>query len=948
MSVDYKSTVFLPRADNFPMRARLPQREPETLQTWDEMDLFGRLRRQSAGREKFVLHDGPPYANGHLHMGHALNKILKDAINRSMQMLGYDAHYVPGWDCHGLPIEWKVEEGYRKAGKDKDSVDPVEFRRECREFADYWISQQIEEFKRFGVVGNWSDPYLTMSYPAEAQIVREIGKFLLNGGMYKGDRPVLWSVAEKTALADAEVEYHEHTSRTIWVRFPVVTASHRALAGSSVMIWTTTPWTIPGNRAIAYDAGETYAVLEVTQPGEGSLAQAGEKLVVGKALAEQVASDCALDGYKIAAELTGAELDGTVTAHPFRGQGYDFDVPLLAGDFVTMDQGTGFVHVAPGHGTDDWLLGRRHGLAMPHNVDADGYFVDGVPLFAGARVYTPEGKHGDANGRVIDALTRSGKLVTQGKLRHSYPHSWRSKVPLIFRNTPQWFISMETNALREKALAAIEETDFYPASGKTRLYSMIENRPDWCVSRQRKWGVPLPIFVHKQTGEALRDAEVIERIAQVFEQEGGDAWFNSDPQRFLGEAYDANDYEQVTDVVEVWFDSGSTHAFVLEARADLKWPASLYLEGSDQHRGWFHTSMLESAGTRGHAPYEGVLTHGFVLDPHGRKMSKSLGNVIAPQDIMAEKGADILRLWVVASDYSEDLRIGEEILRYQADAYRRMRNTLRYLIGNLDGFAEGERVQPGDMPELERWVLHRLWEIDRAIMPAIRRYDLMSVYRELYRFCEIDLSAFYFDVRKDVLYCDRPDSTRRKACRTVLDALFHHLTAWLAPILAFTAEEAWWARGTGPEKSVHERLFPDVPDAWADKGLADKWARVRKVRRVVTGALEREREAKQIGASLQAHPTVYIADAALLDAVADVDLALVSITSQITVERGEGPEGAYRLDEVPGVAVTPGLADGAKCQRCWQVLPEVGGDPKAPETCGRCADAVHALGAAAE
>ena len=715
MSVDYKSTVFLPRADSFPMRARLPQREPETLKAWDEMDLFGRLREQSKGREKFVLHDGPPYANGHLHMGHALNKILKDAINRSMQMLGYDAHYVPGWDCHGLPIEWKVEEGYRKDGKDKDSVDPVEFRRECREFADYWISQQIEEFKRFGVVGNWSEPYLTMSYPAEAQIVREIGKFLLNGGMYRGDRPVLWSVAEKTALADAEVEYHEHTSRTIWVRFPVVTASRDALEGASVMIWTTTPWTIPGNRAIAYDPEETYAVLEVTQPGEGSLAEAGEKLVVGKALLEQVASDCAFDGYKVVAELTGAELEGTQCAHPFRGQGYDFDVPLLAGDFVTMDQGTGFVHIAPGHGTDDWLLGRRHKLAMPHNVDADGYFVDSVPLFAGARVYTPEGKHGDANGRVIDALKDAGKLVTQGKLRHSYPHSWRSKVPLIFRNTPQWFISMETNDLRKKALAAIEETDFYPAAGKTRLYSMIENRPDWCVSRQRKWGVPLPIFVHKETGEPLRDADVIERIAQVFEQEGGDAWFNSDAQRFLGEAYDADDYEQVTDVVEVWFDSGSTHAFVLEARDELKWPASLYLEGSDQHRGWFHTSMLESAGTRGHAPYEGVLTHGFVLDPNGRKMSKSLGNVIAPQDIMAEKGADILRLWVVASDYSEDLRIGEEILRYQADAYRRMRNTLRYLIGNLDGFSENERVDPADMPEMERWVLHRLWEIDRAI-----------------------------------------------------------------------------------------------------------------------------------------------------------------------------------------------------------------------------------------
>jgi isoleucyl-tRNA synthetase len=521
-------------------------------------------------------------------------------------------------------------------------------------------------------------------------------------------------------------------------------------------------------------------------------------------------------------------------------------------------------------------------------------------------------------------------------------------VPLIFRNTPQWFISMETNDLRQKALKAIDETAFYPPGGKNRLYAMIENRPDWCVSRQRKWGVPLPIFVDKRTGAPLRDPQVIERIAQVFEQEGGDAWFQSDPQRFLGEAYDAANYEQVTDVVEVWFDSGSTHSFVLEQRDELKWPASLYLEGSDQHRGWFHTSLLESAGTRGRAPYEGVLTHGFVLDGKGIKMSKSFGNVIAPQDVMAEKGADILRLWVVASDYSEDLRISDEILGHQADAYRRLRNTLRFLIGNLADFEAGERVAPAEMPELERWVLHRLWEIDRAIVPAIRGYDWLTVYQQLYRFCEVDLSAFYFDVRKDCLYCDRPDALRRRACRTVLDQLFHHLTAWLAPIICFTAEEAWWARGTGPERSVHERLFPEVPDAWADQDLGDKWAKVRRVRRVVTGALEREREEKRIGASLQAHPTVYIAEDTLAEAVADVDLATVCITSAITVERGAGPAEAYRLEEVPGVAVVPGLAEGAKCQRCWQVLPEVGRDAKAPETCTRCADAVHALGAAAE
>ncbi len=948
MSVDYKSTVFLPRADSFPMRARLPQREPETLRKWDEMDLFGKLRAASARREKYILHDGPPYANGHLHMGHALNKILKDVVNRAWQMMGYDAHYVPGWDCHGLPIEWKVEERYRAQGRDKDEVPTTEFRRECREFAEKWIDVQIEEFKRLGVLGNWDKPYTTMSYAAEAQIVREIGKFLHGGALYRGSRPVLWSVAEKTALADAEVEYHDHTSPTIWVRFPVVRAGHPALEGAAVVIWTTTPWTIPGNRAVACDPDADYVVVEVRAAAGNERVRPGERIVVARALLAQVAAEAQLDDHAILAGMTGRELAGTVCAHPFRGQGYDFDVPLLEGDFVTMEQGTGFVHIAPGHGTDDWQLGRKHGLEVPHTVDADGAFMDHVPLFAGKRTYTPEGKPGDANPAVMDKLAEVGALLHRGKLRHSYPHSWRSKVPLIFRNTPQWFIAMDESGLREKALRAIDATAFYPAAGKARLRAMIESRPDWCVSRQRWWGVPLPIFVHKETGEPLRDPAVIDRVAAIFEEEGGDAWFESDPQRFLGEAHDAADFEQVTDVVEVWFDSGSTHAFVLEARPELKWPADLYLEGSDQHRGWFHTSLLESAGTRGRAPYDAVLTHGFVLDAKGHKMSKSLGNVIAPQDVMAEKGADILRLWVVASDYSEDLRIGEEILRYQVDAYRRLRNTLRYLIGNLADFDAAERLPAAEMPELERWVLHRLAELDAVVREGVRGYDFMTIYRELYHFCAVDLSAFYFDVRKDCLYCDRPDSTRRRACRSVLDTLFDCLTAWLAPLICFTAEEAWWARGGGEVESVHLRTFPEVPAAWRDAALDEKWARVRKVRRVVTGALEVERAEKRIGSGLQAHPTVYIADPALAGAVADVDLAEICITSAVTVVAEAPPEGAFTLDEVPGVGVVPGLAEGQKCQRCWQVLPEVGGFPEAPETCARCADAVRHLGKAAE
>ncbi|CAE7722163.1 ileS [Symbiodinium necroappetens] len=953
MSVDYRPTVFLPKTD-FPMRAGLAKKEPQTLARWQDMDLFEQQRKQSEGREKFILHDGPPYANGHLHIGHALNKILKDVINRAHQMLGKDAHYVPGWDCHGLPIEWKIEEQYRTAGKDKDSVPPLEFRRECRDFAEKWVKVQTEEFQRLGVLGDFERPYLTMSFDAEAQIVREIGKFLQNGGIYKGSRPVLWSVVERTALADAEVEYHEHVSQTIWVRFPVVRSKAPLLEGASVLIWTTTPWTIPGNRAVAFGEEIAYGVWQVETPGEGSHAAAGEKLVLAKDLADTVKADARIEAWTHLGDLSADDLAGAVCAHPWRGfapaaGGYDFDVPALAGDFVTTEQGTGFVHIAPGHGADDWALGLQHGIEIPQTVDGSGTFYDHVALVGGAVVYDENGKPGDANGRVIAALAEAGRLLHRGKLRHSYPHSWRSKAPLIFRNTPQWFISMETNELREKALKAIDETRFVPATGRNRLRSMIEQRPDWCISRQRLWGVPLPIFVDKKTGEALRDPAVIERVATAFEEEGGDAWFSSDPQRFLGNEYNAEDYEQITDVVEVWFDSGSTHSFVLEARPELKWPADLYLEGSDQHRGWFHTSLLESAGTRGRAPYEAVLTHGFILEEQGKeKMSKSKGNALSPQDVVDNQGADILRLWVVASNYEEDLRFGPEILKYQGDAYRRLRNTLRFLLGNLDGFQESERLDAEEMPELERWVLHRLAELDRQVRRNVEGFHFHALYQAVYTFCAVDLSAFYFDVRKDVLYCDRPDSLRRRACRTVLDEVFSCLTAWLAPILCFTAEEAWWARGKGPEASVHLRTFPEVPAGWLDEALAAKWSKVRDVRRVITGALELERADKRLGSSLQGHPEVFVARPDLLAAVADVDMADIAITSAITVTEGEGPAEAFRLDEVAGVAVTVRLAEGEKCERCWKVLPEVGSIPEAPGTCRRCADAVQHLGAAAQ
>jgi isoleucyl-tRNA synthetase len=944
MAIDYRSTVFLPRTA-FPMKAELPKREPELLKRWDGMDLFRRLRESARGREKFILHDGPPYANGHLHIGHALNKILKDVINRSQQMLGKDANYVPGWDCHGLPIEWKIEEKYRAQGKDKDEVPIVQLRRECRAFAEEWIEIQKREFRRLGVEGDWKNPYTTMSFDAEAQIVREIGKFLMNGGLFRGSKPVLWSVVEKTALAEAEVEYHDHKSTTIFVRFPVL-RSERGLAGAkpaSIVIWTTTPWTIPGNRGIAYGRDFDYVTIEVGETADGSLAERGERLVLARELLAEFARQAGIAGYEVSEEFSGAALAKTVCRHPLRGQGYDFDVPLFAADFVTKDQGSGFVHIAPGHGADDYEAGVANGLEVPQTVDEDGAFYSHVPLFAGKRVYTAAGKPGDANEAVIAALEAADALLARTTLVHAYPHSWRSKAPLIFRNTPQWFISMATNGLRQKALAAIEATRFVPAGGKARLYGMIESRPDWCISRQRAWGVPIAVFVDKRTGEPLRDQRVVDRIAEAFEAEGAEAWFASPPSRFLGNDYNPEDYEQVTDIVDVWFDSGSTHAFVLEKRPELAWPASLYLEGSDQHRGWFHSSLLESCGTRGRAPYDAVLTHGFVMDEQGRKMSKSLGNVTAPQTVVDKYGADILRLWVVWSDYSEDLRIGPEILKHLADIYRRLRNTLRYLLGNLAGFSESERLDAASMPELERWVLHRLAELDALVRKCIDGFDFHTLFTELHNFCAVDLSAFYFDIRKDVLYCDAAASLRRRAARTVLDRAFACLTAWLAPVLCFTAEEAWLARdGVADHDSVHLRVLPQVPGEWRDDALAAKWEVVRRLRRVVTGALEIERAEKRIGSSLQAHPVVH-AGREYLDAMRGLDLAELAITSAASLVEGAPPAGAFALPEVPGVGVTVGPAAGAKCERCWMVLPEVGRHADHPGLCERCHDVVAGL-----
>jgi isoleucyl-tRNA synthetase len=946
--LDYKDTVFLPRTE-FPMRGNLPAREPETLKRWQELNLFQRLRDASRGRPRFLLHDGPPYANGNIHIGHALNKILKDVINRTQQMLGKDANYVPGWDCHGLPIEWKIEEKYRAAGKDKDAVPVVEFRRECRDFAEHWIGVQREEFKRLGVEGDWAHPYTTMAYFAEAQIVREIGKFLMNGGLFRGSKPVMWSVVEKTALAEAEVEYHDHVSNTIYLRFPIVRSKLPALVGAGAVIWTTTPWTIPANRAMAYGNEIDYELIEVVSAGEGAVAKPGDKLLVAAALRPEFEKTARITAAKVIWSGKGEALAGTVARHPLAGRGYDFEVPLLPGGFVTTEQGTGFVHIAPGHGADDYELGIAHGIEVPQTVDEDGSYFAHVPLFAGKRVLRPDGKKGDADPAVMAALTEAGHLLAKDKLTHSYPHSWRSRAPLIFRNTAQWFISMEKNDLRRKSLAAIDETRFVPPQGRNRIYSMIESRPDWCISRQRAWGVPIAIFVDKRTGEPLRDQKVVDRVADAFEKEGADAWFASPPSRFLGNDHNPDHFEQITDIVDVWFDSGSTHAFVLESgKWDLTWPADVYLEGSDQHRGWFHSSLLESCGTRGAAPYKTVITHGFTLDEQGRKMSKSLGNVLAPQEVMKQYGADILRLWVaIGCDYSEDQRIGNEVLKFVADHYRRLRNTFRYLLGALDGWSETERLALDEMPELERWILHRLAELDRQVRAAAEEFELHNVYMELHNFCAVDLSAFYFDIRKDALYCDAPQSPRRRAVRTVLRELFGCLTAWLAPVLCFTAEEAWQHRpwkdgaGQGEEESVHLRLFPTVPAGWCNDTLAERWAKLRDLRRVVTGALEIERAEKRIGASLQAHPTIYLT--AELERLCDgLDMAEVSITSAATLVVGAAPPGAFTLADVPDVGVVVGQAQGEKCERCWRQVPDRGHDPQHPTLCGRCADAVSA------
>ena len=896
-----KFQINLPKTA-FSMKANLPAREPEFLKFWDKINLYKELRNSRKGHEKFVLHDGPPYANGNIHMGTALNKILKDIIVKFHQMDGKDSVYVPGWDCHGLPIEWKIEEQYKKNKRNKNEVPIVEFRKECRSFAEKWIEVHKDQFKRLGVIGDWENYYSTMSYDAEAQIVRELGKFLKEGSLYRGFKPVLWSTVEKTALADAEVEYQDHKSDTIYASFQVKKSNIKELIDSEIVIWTTTPWTIPANKALAYNENLDYLLVKISDKSDFE----NRKIVVAEALLESVKKNCNIEKYEILKKIKGKELKDTVCKHPFFDLGYHYDIPLLEARFVTTEQGTGIVHCAPSHGPDDFNLCLNNGIKAVETVDGDGKYTKNVALFEGIHIFK-------ANHLVIEKLKEQKKLLANGELIHSYPHSWRSKAPLVHRATPQWFISMESHKLRNKALKAIDDTAFYPSKGKERLRSMIETRPDWCVSRQRVWGVPLPIFVNKKDNKILIDEDVFENIARIYEKEGSDCWFSDDPQKFLGSKYKADDYDKLSDIVEVWFDSGSTHSFVLEKRNDLKWPASMYLEGSDQHRGWFHSSLLESCGTRGRAPFESILSHGFVVDGKGLKMSKSLGNVIAPEDILKKYGADILRIWVASSNYAEDLRIDYSILDQHAESYRKIRNTFRYLLGNLNDKFENvdlENINFENLPELEKFLLNKIYNLNERFKKYFVNYDFHNLYKELLNFCTVDLSAFYFDIRKDTLYCDPINSDKRKSSIIILNILLDSLLRWFAPILSFTTEEIYQLVSK-KNKSIHLEKFQNFPKKFKNEELEKKWTELIKIRNICNMSIEEKRASKEIGSSLEALINIQLNNS-YKKIVGNIDLSELCITSKAEI--------IYNNNE--DIVVNTKKALGEKCPVCWKISPE--------------------------
>ncbi|MHA3840684.1 isoleucine--tRNA ligase [Sphingomonas aestuarii] len=1002
---DYRDTVFLPKTD-FPMKAGLAAKEPAILDRWARIGVYDRLREQRRGRERFILHDGPPYANGDIHMGHAMNKVLKDIVVRSQTLMGKDAPYIPGWDCHGLPIEWKIEEAYRKKKLNKDEVPQAEFRAECREYAANWVGIQRAQFERLGVMGDWEDPYLTMNYASEAVIAGELLKFAMSGQLYRGAKPVMWSPVEKTALAEAEVEYEDVVSTQIDVAFEIVDAPNAPeLVGAHAVIWTTTPWTIPVNQALAYGEEIEYVAVRlsggmVTEPVPGDWTLLPDPfhqiVVVAETLVRSMYGRRGISHAKwdVLWQGKGSDLAGATARHPMHALGGFFAKPrpFLPGDFVTTDAGTGLVHMAPDHGEDDFLLCKAHGLDPVFAVAGEGKYRDDWLWLGGqGSVINPKfvasGNGGKLEeGPICRDLREAGALLAASDdFAHSYPHSWRSKAKVIFRATPQWFIpmdrpaagvsqrfstSLETNGvgdgdqktpfvssevekrapgaaadelpgfaqaagfgpvvnpgtnaptLRNLALDAIEHTRFVPAKGRNRIHAMVEGRPDWVISRQRAWGVPIALYVNRATGDYLRDEAVNERILAAFREGGADAWYAADHQALLGPDYALEDYEVVTDILDVWFDSGSTHAFVIEQRYGEGVCADLYLEGSDQHRGWFQSSLLESCGTRGRAPYGAVLTHGFALDGNGRKMSKSLGNVVDPLKIIGESGADILRMWVAQTDYFEDVRIGKEVLAGTGDAYRKLRNTFRYMLGALDGFKDAEALSVEHLPELELYILHKLGQLDVELRAAAEAFEFNRYIRALTDFANEDLSAFFFDIRKDSLYCDAPGDPKRRAYRTVLDHLFHALVRYAAPIIPFTAEEVWQARFPSEDGSVHFLEWPDLPALPGDDAISTEWEDVRRLRERVTEAIEPLRREKTVRSSLEAEVTVP-------DLIEDADLlAEIFIVAKVT-EGGED------------IAVT--RTKHHKCGRCWRLLPDVSEDSA---LCGRC-ESVVAQGVAA-
>jgi len=996
---DWRDTVFLPKTD-FPMKAGLPQKEPGILARWEEQDLYRQVREARAGREKFILHDGPPYANGDMHIGHALNHILKDMVVRTQTLLGKDAPYVPGWDCHGLPIEWKVEEEYRKKKLDKDQVPAEEFRAECRAYAQAWVDVQREQLKRLGIGGDWDNPYLTMDFQAEATIVSELLKFAESGQLYRGAKPVMWSPVEKTALAEAEVEYEDIVSTQIDVAFEITESPIPELVGAHAVIWTTTPWTIPVNQAIAYGPeveyvltehnGRRYLVscdldLEFQRRIGKHPSHAEEMEMVENASPSKPAwLDKKMSDVVKPKTYLGSDLAGTIARHPMaaafqpsplageggapapgegangvaspspqplshegRGAMAEFFLrprPFLPGDFVTTESGTGLVHMAPDHGEDDFDLCKAHGIDPVFAVEGDGkYRADWAWLGGMGSVINP--KFNAPDGPICSDLKSSGGLLAaSADYKHSYPHSWRSKAKVIFRCTPQWFVPMDREhdgaTLRSKALQAIADTRWLPAKGENRIRAMVEGRPDWVLSRQRAWGVPITLFVDRKTGQYLNDAEVNARIIATVREQGVDAWSQDRAQEYLGDAYKAEDFERVTDILDVWFDSGCTHVFTLESGRwpELQWPADLYLEGSDQHRGWFQSSLLQSCGTRGRAPYDAVLTHGFTMDAKGEKMSKSKGNTVSPLKVMETNGADIIRLWALSVDYTEDHRIGDEILKGVADQYRKLRNTFRYLLGALDGFSDAEKVPVAGMPELERYILALLARLDGTLKQATADFDFNSYVRALSDFCNEDLSAFFFDIRKDCLYCDAPTDPKRMAYRTVLDTLFHALVRYAAPVLVFTAEEVWRTRFPDAG-SVHLLEWPEVDAGWDDGQLEVTWENVREVRSAVMDPIETMRRDKLVGSSLEAVVHLRVKSASLAQAATSVDLDEICIAGEVKVT-------GFADDNVSETRIVD-LAtrtEHHKCGRCWRHLPEVSEDGT---LCSRCDHVVAGMDALA-